>query len=138
MRDNKSDFEALLAAYIRIEELLNPYVDIRATIQTWQSELTPSQQRMGLKATFADIAEQITYMRPEEIRKINIVLAAEGLMTLSELRVLHGRRVKRLLKTQKIRNETDAIILNDAIQTGLLSLEEAQIAHELIRQFSQG
>lgn len=93
---------------------------------------------MGLKATFADIAEQITYMRPEEIRKINIVLAAEGLMTLSELRVLHGRRVKRLLKTQKIRNETDAIILNDAIQTGLLSLEEAQIAHELIRQFSQG
>lgn len=56
-------------------------------------------------------------------------------MTLTELQVRHGRRVKRLLKKKRLVHEDDAIALKGFLDSGLLNEADAAAAMHLIENF---
>lgn len=130
-----AEFDYLLKVFLRLSELMNPQYDIAADIKSWQAQFTPSQQRQGLQEGLGDLAEQGFGFPADSRRQIDETMRSEGLMTLTELQVRHGRRVKRLLKKKRLFREDDAIALKGFLDSGLLNDADAQIAMDLIENF---
>ena len=130
-----AEFDYLLKVFLRLSELMNPRYDIAADIKSWQAQFTPYQQRQGLQDGLGDLAEEGFGFPLEKRRQIDDTMRSEGLMTLTELQVRHGRRVKRLLKKKKLIREDDAIALKGFLDSGLLNELDAEAAMHLIENF---
>jgi hypothetical protein len=132
-----TEFDYLLKVFLRLSALVTPQLDMSdpTYIENWRSKFTPSQQRRGLESALGDLAEDGFELSLEERRKIDETMRSEGLMTLSELQVRHGKRIKRLLKKKKLVHEEDAIALKGMLDFDLLDDQEAEIATRLIDTF---
>ena len=121
----------------RFMELTRPHYaeTFAADMAEWKAKWTVSEQRGGIKAALADVAEMSHGMSREDFHRINAALSAEGLMTLLELQLIHGKRVKRLLKSKRLKREDDAIALKGMLNSNLLTPEESLIAENLIGFF---
>ena len=135
MAVSAAEFDHLLKTHLRLSGILYPHFDHAASIAKWQAQFTPSQQRRGLEAALADAAEDAFHMAPDRVREIDGILHAEGLTTLSEIQVRHGRRIRRLLKKPRLTREDDAIALKGFLDAGLLNDEDAHTAERLIEGF---
>ena len=106
-------------------------------IKSWQSKFTPSEQRQGLQDGLGDIAEEGFRLSPDERQKIDDRMRSESLMTLSELQVRHGKRIRRLLKKTRLLHEEDAIALKGFVDADLLGEQDAEIAMRLVDTFKR-
>jgi len=129
------EFDYLLKVFLRLSELMHPQYDITRDVRSWQVQFTPSQQRQGLQEGLRDLAEEGFGLAPDRLRQIDERMRSEGLMTLTELQVRHGRRVKRLLKKKRLVHEDDAIALKGFLDSGLLNEADAAAAMHLIENF---
>jgi hypothetical protein len=132
-----AEFDYFLKVFLRLSKLIAPQFDVNdpAYIENWRSKFTPSQQRLGLESGLSDLAEDGFDLSLEERRKVDNAMRSEGLMTLSELQVHHGKRIKRLLRKKKLVHEEDAIALKGMLDSHLLDEQEAEIATRLIDNF---
>jgi hypothetical protein len=130
-----NDLEHEIRYFLRLNDLLSPGYDMAADIAEWRKKFTPSQQRAGLKAAFADTSEMSMNLSLDRIAEFDAILTAEGFMSLTELRLRHGRRIKRLLKSKRLKNEDDAIALKGMLDTGLLTEEEEATVWRLVESF---
>jgi hypothetical protein len=135
MKFDKLSFEQRLTLLVRLTDLLYPGTNIRVHIEDWQSKFTASQQRKGLDAAFADLAEDGFALSLADRRNLDKVLSSEGLTTLSEVQALHSRRIQRLLKKKRLSNEEEGIVLKSMVDANLLSPNDVQIVERLIANF---
>ncbi|WP_437334074.1 hypothetical protein [Sorangium sp. So ce394] len=94
-------------------------------------ELGPSKALQGLKQAIHDIVEQYGHLSGEEIRRADTALAANGLLTFSEVRRRYWSRYRAVLKRGAIRNETEFYLLKgiaDDLTSGPSDDERAQIS----------
>ncbi|MGV3550208.1 hypothetical protein [Rhizobium sp.] len=129
------DLELDIRYWLRLSKLFFPDSNLSASLAEWRAKFTPSQQRAGLKAAFADIAEMSMELSQDRIAALDDLLATEGFKTLTELRLTHGRRIKRLLKAKRIKSEDDLIALKGMMDAGFLSEEEEAHVWRLIDAF---
>jgi hypothetical protein len=132
-----AEFDYFLKVFLRLSKLITPQLNMNdpAYIENWRSKFTPSQQRRGLESGLSDLAEYGFDLSLEERRKVDDTMRSEGLMTLSELQLHHGKRIKRLLRKKKLLHEEDAIALKGMLDSYLLDEQEAEIATRLIDNF---
>ncbi|MDV6331009.1 hypothetical protein [Asticcacaulis sp. 201] len=132
MAIQSTEFDYFLKILLRLAEQMIPQYDILADIEKWKTECTPLQQRRGLEAGLGDLAENGFHLPPEDRQRIDDIMRSEGLMTLSELQVLYGQRIRRLLKKKRLIREEDAVALKGALDADLLDAQEFEIAKHLI------
>ncbi|WP_155913805.1 hypothetical protein [Asticcacaulis sp. AC466] len=135
MAIQSTEFDYFLKVLLRLAEQMIPQYDIWADIEKWKTECTPLQQRRGLEAGLGDLVENSFQLSAEDCQGIDDVMRAEGLMTLSELQVLYGQRVRRLLKKKRLVREEDAIALKGALDADLFDTQELEIAKHLIASY---
>jgi hypothetical protein len=129
------DLEQDIRYLERLNGLLLPDYNFSADIREWREKFTPSQQRAGLKAAFADLAEMTMALNRGRIAELDRLLGDEGFPTLTELQFRHGRRIRRLLRAGRLKTEDDAVALKGMIDAGLLSEEQRATALLLIDCF---
>lgn len=130
-----AEFDYLLKVFLRLCELMHPEYAMAGDIKRWQAEFTPCQLRQGLQDGLGDLAEDGFDLPADRRRQIDETMRSEGLMTLTELQVRQGRRVKRLLKKKRLIHEEDAMALKGFLDSGLLTEADAQTAMHLIETF---
>jgi hypothetical protein len=135
MAVHPAEFDYLLKVLLRLSELMHPGYDLATDIKSWQAQFTPYQQRQGLQEGLVDLAEEGAGLPTDKRRQIDDTMKSEGLMTLTELQVRHGRRIKRLLKKKKLIREDDAIALKGFLDSGLLNEADTETATQLIENF---
>lgn len=64
--------------------------------------------------------------------KIDNKLTELNLPNFSSFKILNTNIIKKIIKQKKIKNQSDALIIKDALDGGALSLEDAHIASQLL------
>ena len=98
----------------------------------------PQHAAKGLQMAVNDILEMLSRTPQELIRRYDAVLAQKGCLTLSQARVRHWKKLRRLLDAQRIRTEVDYYLLKGLVDgTDLLDQEQRRKATELLAKFEE-
>jgi hypothetical protein len=96
---------------------------------------SPARARDGLAMAIGDIIEMSENFSAGQVAAIDAALAAEGIITLSDLRARFWSRVRRLLERGAIRGERDYYALRNVVEA--LPEEEQSRAWQMLAAFEE-
>jgi hypothetical protein len=75
--------------------------------------------REGLRMAIGDIIEETQYLGRDEVDRVDAALAAEGLPTLSQVRIEFWAKISGIIKRGKVRSETEYYALRNVVESML-------------------
>lgn len=122
MRITAADYEPLKAFFTWVSQHLFPFhaslsADQHpiAILAAFETE-SPAIARKSLAMGIGDIIEMSEVFTAEQVAAIDALLAAEGIMTLSAVRVRFWSRIRRVLERRTIRGERDYYAVRNVIE----------------------
>jgi hypothetical protein len=91
--------------------------------------------REGLRQAINDIIERSRHLDPTVVRTIDVELAAQSLITLSELRRRFSREYARILRRKRIRNETEYYLIRGVVEALVSENPERALLYTMIKDF---
>jgi hypothetical protein len=129
----KKFFSFYSSRYLAIDKLA-PELRPMACLE----ELEKRSRRMareGLRQAINDVIERSRHLDPRVVRTIDVELAAQGLVTLSELRRRFSREYARILRRKRISNETEYYLIRGVVDALVSQNPEREFLYTMIKDF---
>jgi len=137
-----SEYDKLKASFKALYPLLAPDVPVPpedhpfAVIERMEAS-SPARARTGLKMALHDMIEMTNGFSPDDVRKIDHILGAAGVLTLTELRLGYSRAVARVLKRGSINRSTEYYMLKGIYDSGIANDEQVAKINSLLLDYER-
>jgi hypothetical protein len=91
--------------------------------------------REGLRQAINDVIEESRHLDPTVVRTMDVELAAQGLITLSELRRRFSREYARILRRKSISNETEYYLIRGVVDALVSEIPERELLYIMIKDY---